>query len=188
MSIETVAAFLYNNAFVTTYFTTGDALALGSSAHLNATGGTFSNILSPAADLSEASLEDACVQIMGYTNDRGLQIPIMPKSLHVSRQEWFNANRILKSVLQPDTTSNNINVLKATNSIPEGIKLNHYFTVAHAWFLRTTAPTGMFFFWRDKPMFDQDNDYDTKNAKAGTYFRFSVTVGDPKSWFGSNGP
>jgi len=188
VSVETVAAFLWNNAFVSTYFTTGDGLALGSAAHLNATGGTFSNILSPAADLSEAALEDACVQIMGYTNDRGLQIPIMPQSLHVSRQEWFNANRIMKSVLQPDTASNNINVLKATNSIPKGIKLNHYFNVAHAWFLRTNCPNGMYFFWRDRPQFDMDNDYDTKNAKAGTYFRFSVTVGDPKCFFGSNGP
>src|SRR2546425_3274025 len=62
-TIENVAAFLYNNAFVTTYFTTWDAVALCSASHVNATGGTFSNILSPAADLSEAALEDLTIQI-----------------------------------------------------------------------------------------------------------------------------
>lgn len=185
---EVVGAFLYNNAFSTTYFTTWDALALGSAAHLNATGGTWSNILSPAADLAEASLEDACVQIMGYQDDRGNFISVMPMSLHVSRQEWFNSNRILKSVLQPDSTSNNLNVLKATNAFPGGIKLNHYFTVAHPWFIRTNAPKGMRFFWRDKPMFDLDNDFTSKNLLQGTYMRFSVGCTDPRGWFGSNAP
>ncbi len=188
ITIETVAAFLYNNAFSTTYFTTGDGVALCSAAHVNTTGGTYSNILSPAADLSESALEDACVQIMGYQNDRGLQINIMPESLHVARQEWYNANRILKSVLQSNTANNNLNVLKATNAFPKGIKMNHYFTNAHPWFIRTNAMNGMRFFWRDRPMFDQDNDFDTKNAKAGCYMRFSVGATDPRGIFGSNGP
>jgi len=188
VTIETVAAFLYNNAFSTTYFTTGDGAALCSASHVNTTGGTYSNILNPAADLSEAALEDACVQIMGYQNDRGLQISIMPESLHIARQEWFNANRILKSVLQPDTANNNINVLKATNAFPKGIKLNHYFTNSHPWFIRTNAPKGMKFYWRDRPMFDQDNDLETKNAKAGTYMRFSVGATEPRGIFGSNAP
>jgi len=187
-TVETVGAFLYNNAFSTTYFTTGDGVALGSAAHVNASGGTYSNILSPAADLSEAALEDACIQIMGTQDDRGNLISIMPQSLHVARQEWFNANRILKSVLQPDTANNNLNVLKATNAFPKGIMMNHYFTNAHPWFIRTNCPHGMQMFWRVRPMFDQDNDFDTKNAKAGTYMYFSVGATDPRSWFGSNAP
>jgi hypothetical protein len=184
-TIENVAAFLYNNAFVTTYFTTGDGVALISTAHINATGGTFSNELSPSADLSEAALEDICIQAMGLQTDRGLAIPIQPQSLHVPRQEWYNANRIMKSVLQPDTYSNNINVLKATNAFPKGIKLNHFFTNASYWFVRTNCPNGMQAFWRDRPMFDQDNDFDTKNAKAATYMRFSVGCTDPRGILGS---
>lgn len=187
-TIENVAAFLYNNAFSTTYFTTADGAALVSTQHVNATGGTYSNALSPAADLSEAALEDLTIQIMGTQNDRGLLINIMPESLHIPRQEWYNANRILKSVLQSNTANNNINVLKATNAFPKGIKLNHYFTAPHAWFIRTNCPNGMTMFWRDRPMFDQDNDFDTKNAKAATYMRFSVGCTDPRGIFGSNGP
>ena len=187
-TVENVAAFLYNNAFSTTYYTTADNAALISTSHVNATGGTYSNALSPAADLSEAALEDLTIQIMGTQNDRGLLINIMPESLHIPRQEYYNANRILKSVLQSNTANNNINVLKAVNAFPKGIKLNHYFTAPHAWFIRTNCPNGMQMFWRDRPMFDQDNDFDTKNAKAATYMRFSVGASDPRGIFGSNGP
>lgn len=187
-TIENVAAFLYNNAFVTTYFTTADGVALVDTAHTNTTGGTYSNELSPGADLSEAALEDLLIQIMGFQNDRGLLISIMAESLHIPRQEWFNANRILKSVLQSDTANNNINVLKATNAFPKGLKMNHYFTSSSAWFIRTNCPNGMRMFWRDRPAFDQDNDFDTKNAKAATYMRFSVGATDPRGIAGSNGP
>jgi hypothetical protein len=187
-TIENAAAFLYNNAFSSTYYTTGDSVALISSSHVNATGGTYSNALTPAADLSEAALEDLTIQIMGTQNDRGLLINIMPESLHIARQEWYNANRILKSVLQANTANNNINVLKATNAFPKGIHMNHYFTAPHAWFVRTNCPQGMTFFWRDHPTFDQDNDFDTKNAKAATYMRFSMGCTDPRGIFSSNGP
>ena len=184
-TIENVAAFLYNNAFVTTYFSTGDGIALISTVHVNTTGGTYSNELSPSADLSEAALEDMCIQIMGTQNDRGLLISIMQNSLHIPRQEWFNANRILKSALQSDSVTNNINVLKSTNAFPGGIKLNHFFTNSSYWFVRTNCPNGMQMFWRDRPMFDQDNDFDTKNAKAATYMRFSIGATDPRGIFGS---
>lgn len=187
-TVEQVAAFLYNNAFSTTYFTTGDGVALCSASHVNATGGTFSNTLTPAADLSEAALEDLTIQIMGAQNDTGLLINIMPESLHISRNEWYNANRILKSVLQSDSANNNINVLNATNAFPKGIKMNHYFSSAHPWFIRTNCPEGMTMFWRQQPTFDQDNDFDTKNAKAASYMRFSVGCTDPRGIYGSNGP
>lgn len=187
-TVENISAFLYNNAFSTSFFTTGDGAALISTAHVNVTGGNFSNALSPAADLAESSLEDLTIQIMGAQTDRGLLINIMPESLHISRQEWFNANRILKSVLQSNTANNNINVLKATSAFPKGIKLNHYFTSPHAFFIRTNCPNGMQLFWRNRPEFSQDNDFDTKNAKAATYMRLSVGCTDPRGIFGSNGP
>lgn len=184
-TIENVAAFLYNNAFVTTYFTTGDGIALIDTAHVNTTGGTYSNELSPSADLSEAALEDISIQIMGTQSDRGLLISIMPESLHIPRQEWYNANRILKSVLQSDTANNNINVLKATNTFPKGIKLNHFFTSSSQWYVRTNCPNGMQMFWAERPNFAQDNDFDTKNAKAASYMLFSVGATNPRGIFGS---
>lgn len=187
-TIENIAAFLYNNAFVSTYFTLWDGLSLINTAHVNVTGGTFSNALSPAADLAEASLEDLTIQIMNVQNDRGLRISVMPMSLHIATAEWYNANRILKSVLQSSTANNAINVLKSTNAIPGGIKMNHYFTSSHAWFLRTNVPEGMMMAWRERPDFDQDNDFPTKNALAASYMRLAVNCADGRGIFGSNGP
>ncbi len=187
-TVELICAFLYNNAFVSTYFTTGDNVALLSASHTKATGGTYSNVLTPGADLSEAALEDMCIQIMGAENSRGLLINLMPQSLHVHRSEWFNANRIMKSVLQSGSANNDINVLKATNAFPGGIKLNHYFTAPHAWFTRTNVPNGMRMFWRERPNAAQDNDFPTKNAMTLTYFRMSVGCTDPRGLYGSNGP
>jgi hypothetical protein len=125
---------------------------------------------------------------MGAQTDRGLFINIMPESLHVPRQEWYNAQRITKSVLQPGTANNDLNALRATNAFPKGVMLNHYFTAAHAWFVRTNCPNGANFFWREKPNFAKDNDFDTKNAKAATYMRFVCGVTDPRAIFASNGP
>lgn len=187
-TIENVCAAVYNDAFTGQVFLNANGQTLCSAANPNTTGGSFSNTLTPGADLMEASLEDICIQAMGLQTDRNLLVSVLPQSLHIARQEWFNANRILKSVLQPGTGNNDINVLKATNAFPRGIKMNHYFTQPHAWFVRTNVRHGMTMFWRDKPIFDQDNDFGTKNALASTYLRFSVGDTDPRGILGSNGP
>ena len=183
---ETVAANVYNRAFNGSY-AGGDAASLLNASHPNTTGGTWSNTLGTAADLSETSLEDMIIQVMGVENDRGHKISIMPKSLIVPRQEWFNANRILNSVLQYDTANNAANVLKSTNALPDGIKVNHYLTDADAWFIRTNAPRGMVGYQRVKPEFTQDNDFHTDNALAKCYERYIFYWTDPRGLFGSPG-
>lgn len=186
---ERVAANIYNRGFNANYMG-ADGVSLFSTAHPNTSGGTFSNKLAVDADLSEAALEDLLIQIMQATDDRGLLINLMPKSLHIAPANWFNANRILKSVYQVGTANNDINVLNATNALPAGIKLNHYFTSPNAWFVRTNVETGkgMLFLEREGISFDQDNDFDTKNAKALGYERYSAGFIDPRAVYGSNGP
>jgi hypothetical protein len=184
---ENVGANIYNRAFNATYLG-GDGVSLCNTAHPNTTGGTWSNRPAVDVDLSEASLEDAVVAIMGLTNDRGLLINVMPTSLHIARQNHFNAHRILKSVYQSGTANNDVNVLKATNAFPGGIKLNHYFTSAGAWFIRTNIQDGMKYYERMAISFDQDNDFDTMNVKAKGYERYSFGWSDPKAVYGSNGP
>ena len=184
---ENVGANIYNRAFNSTY-KGGDGVELCSTAHPNTTGGTYSNKLTVDADLSEASLEDATIALMGFQNDRGLLINVMPKSLHIARQEYYNAARILKSVNQPTNANNDINVLRANNVFPGGAVLNHYFTSPHAWFIRTNIRDGMKYYERVGIQFDQDNDFDTMNAKAKGYERYSFGWTDPRAVFGSNGP
>jgi len=182
---ENVCANVYNRAFNGAY-TFGDGTSLINAAHPNSTGGTWSNELAVGAALSEASIEDMLIQIMGAVNDRGLKISLMGQSLHVPRQLWFEANRIMKSVLQNDTANNASNVLRATNALPGGIKVNHYFNDANNWFVRANVPSsGLCYFDRRSVDFTKDNDFNTDNAKAKSTVRFSVTNGDPRALWGS---
>ena len=184
---ENVAANVYNRAFTAGYVG-GDGATLASTAHPNTSGGTWANRPSVDVDLSEAALEDAMIAIMGFQNDRGLLINVMPRSLIIARNEWYNANRILKSVYTPGSANNDVNVLKATNALPEGIKMNHYLTSPRAWFLRTNIQNGMKYYERTGISFDQDNDFDTMNAKAKGYERYSFGWTDPRAVYGVNGP
>jgi phage major head subunit gpT-like protein len=182
---ENVTANVYNRGFNTAY-TGGDGKRLLTTDHPSIAG-DWSNVLATAADLSESSLEDMIIQIMGATNDRGLRISLQPKSLIVHRNDWFNANRILKSTLQNDTSNNSINALKATNALPGGIVVNQYLTDSDAWFIRTNAPRGMIYWQRRAYEFKQDNDFDTENAKAKFTERYAVGWTDPRGLYGSAG-
>ena len=182
---ENVGAAIYNNAFSSTY-TGGDGVSLINTAHPTLAGNQ-SNQLTTAADLSETSIEDLVIQIMQTQNNRGLKISNLPQSLHVPPSCWFEANRILKSILQNDTSNNAVNVLRATNALPKGIKVNHYFTSNTAWFIRTNIPRSMQWFEREAISFDQDNDFDTKNAKAACYERYVAGWTDWRGLMASQG-
>jgi hypothetical protein len=182
---ENIGAAIYNRAF-NGNFVGGDGTTLISSTHPTLSGNQ-SNLLTVAADISEVAIEDLCIQIMQTQNNRGLRISNLPQSLHVPPQLWFEANRILKSVLQNDTANNAVNVLKATNVFPKGIKINHYFSSASAWFIRTNIPRGMQHFEREAITFDQDNDFDTKNAKAACYERYVFGWTDWRQLYGTPG-
>lgn len=182
---EVVAASVFNNAFNSS-FVGGDGTNFIASNHPTITGNQ-SNLLNTSADLSELAIEDLGVQVMQATDYRGNKISLIPQCLAISPAQWFDANRILHSVLQNDTSNNAINVIKATGMFPGGIEKNHYFTSSTAWFIRTNAPYGTRFLWRDRPFFDTDNEFDTKNAKAAQYMRFSCGWTDWRGWFGTPG-
>jgi phage major head subunit gpT-like protein len=180
---ETISANVLNRAFNSSYVG-GDGLEMCSTAHLNVAGGTFSNELTTSADLSEASLEQACIDIAGFTDDRGLQIAANARKLIIPRQLKFEAHRILKSTLQSDSANNAVNALK---NMDLEIVMNHYLTDADAWFLKTDVADGLKYFNRRAPEFKDDNDFDTENAKFKGSVRLSVGWSDPRGIFGSPG-
>jgi hypothetical protein len=182
---ENILAAVYNQGFNTAY-AGADGTSLFSATHPTLSGNQ-SNLLTVAADLSETAVEDLCIQIMEMTNNRGMKISGLPQSLNVPPQLWFEANRIYHSVLQNDTANNAVNVLRATGAFPKGIKVNHYFSSATAWFVRTNIPRSLQYFERDRISFDQDNDFDTKNAKAACYERYSAFWSDWRGAFGTPG-
>lgn len=183
---EVVGANVYNRAFNSS-FTGGDGVSMINAAHPNFAGGTQSNTLSVAADLSEASLEQACIDIQGWTNDRGLLIAAMPRSLHIPRQLMFEADRILNSPYRVGTANNDINSLYHMGKFPGGIKVNHYFTDEDAWFIRTDVGQSVIGYDRRGREFNIDNDFDTENAKYKSTERYSFGWVDWRGIYGTAG-
>ena len=180
------AAFVLNNAF-TTAVTYGDGVTLCSTAHPLISGGTNSNRPTTGADLNETSLENAVIQIAGWTDERGLLIAAKPKKLVVPPSLMFVATRLLETELRVSTTDNDINALKNNGSIPEGYTVNHYLTDTNAWFLMTDVPNGLKHFIRTPLSNSMDGDFDTGNVRYKARERYSFGVSDPLGVFGSPG-
>ena len=180
------AAFVLNNAFTTTV-TYGDGVTLCSTAHPLISGGTNSNRPTTGADLNETSLENAVIQIAGWTDERGLLIAAKPKKLVVPPALMFVATRLLETELRVSTADNDINALKNNGSIPEGYTVNHYLTDTNAWFLMTDVPNGLKHFIRTPLQNSMDGDFDTGNVRYKARERYSFGVSDPLGIFGSPG-
>ena len=180
---EVVAANVYNRAFNGSYLG-GDGKEMCATDHPNWAGGTWANELSTAADLSEASLEQAVIDISKWTNDRGLKIAVQAEDLIIPPDLMFEAERILQSPYRVGTANNDINALKGKI---RGVKVNHYLTDPNAWFIRTNSPDGLKGFQRRAMQFGIDNDFDTENAKFKATERYSFGWTDPRGIFGSEG-
>lgn len=182
---EIIAANVYNRA-TTSGYTGGDGVVLLSASHVNVAGGTYSNIIATASDLSEAALEQASIDIQNFTNDRGLRIAVVPKCLIIPTNLEFEAMRILKSDGRVGTDNNDMNVIKTLGTIPT-VHKNHYLVDTDAWFIRTNVQDGMKYFERRADSFDMDNDWDTENAKFKATARYSFGWTDPRGLYGSMG-
>ena len=182
---EINGANVYNRAFNTS-FLGGDGSAMIVNDHPNFSGGTWSNLLSTAADLSEAALEQACIDIMKYTNDRGLRISVMPETLIIPVDTLFEAKRILGSDGRVSTADNDLNALKSMGKFTK-VVVNHYLTDTNAWFIRTNVQNGMKLFERRSMDFGIDNDFDTENAKYKASERYVFGWTDPRSIYGTDG-
>lgn len=181
---ENVGANIYNRAF-NAAFGGGDGKELLATDHPSLSGDQ-SNELAAAADLSEASIEDLTIQIMDAVNSRGLKISLVPRKIVVPTALVYEANRILESQGRSGTDFNDLNALKTLSVIPE-ICVNHYLTDSDAWFIRTNAPGGLTWFDREPVEFTKDSDFDTDNAKAKAYMRFTAGWGDFRTLYGSPG-
>jgi hypothetical protein len=182
---EIFGANVYNRAFNAAY-TGGDGVSMINAAHPNIKGGTWSNVIATAADLSEAAIEQACIDIAGFTDDAGLLIAARPDSLVISRQQIYEAKRILGSDGRVGTDNNDLNALKTMGAIPKVIT-NHYLTDVDAWFIRTDVKDGLKYFERRADSFDMDSDFDTDNAKFKAMSRYSFGWTDPRAIYGSQG-
>jgi hypothetical protein len=183
VTAETIHANVLNRGFSGTY-PIGDGKALFASDHPTASGAQ-SNLLA-AADLSEASLEAAMIQITKAKDTAGLPIASKIKRLIIGPDNVFNAERILGSTLQSGSLTNDTNAIRSMGMVPE-VVVNHYLTDTDAWYLQTEEEDGLVSFWRRQPTLQQDTDFDTENARAKSSMRFAAGVGDWRAIYGAQG-
>jgi len=180
------AASVLNNGFNSSYVG-GDGVSLFSTAHPLVSGGTNANTPTTAADLNETSLENAVIQIAGWTDERGLLIAARPRKLIVPPTLMFVATRLLDTELRVGTNNNDINAIKNNGSIPEGYTVNHFLTDVNAWFLTTDVPNGLKHFERTPLQNSMDGDFDTGNVRYKARERYSFGWSDPLGIYGSPG-
>ncbi len=182
---EIVGSNIYNRAFDSNYVG-GDGVELISALHPNVAGGVFSNKIATAADLSEAALEQATIDIAGFRDDRGLLIAARPEKLVIPYQQQFEVKRILGSDGRVGTDLNDPNVLK-NEGIFSNVITNHYLADPDAWYILTNVKDGLKYFERRGDAFEMDNDFDTENAKFKATARYSFGWSDPRAIYGSAG-
>jgi hypothetical protein len=180
------AANVLNNGFTAGY-TGGDGKTLFATDHPLISGGVNSNRPATPADLNETSLENAVIQIAGWTDERGLLIAAKPKKLVVPPALQFVATRLLETELRVGTADNDINAIKNNGNIGEGYTINHFLTDTNAWFLTTDVPNGMKHFVRTPLQNSMDGDFDTGNVRYKARERYSFGYSDPLGMYGSPG-
>jgi hypothetical protein len=182
---ETVAANVLNRADTAGY-TGGDGVTLLSASHPHKAGGTFSNQLAVATQLSEAALEQASIDMSKWTDDRGLLVAAKPKKLIIPSDLEFEAERILMTEQRVGTADNDTNALRGTGRVPGGYTVNNYLTDTNMWFLQSDVEDGLIHFLREADEIGADNDFDTSNAKFKVEGRESFVWADPRCLMGSN--
>lgn len=181
LTVEIDGANVLNRGFNASYLGP-DGVVLFSASHPLTGGGTGSNTLAVAADLSETSLEQAMIDLAATTDDRGLLQMIRSKRLIVGPGMAWTASRLLESTLTPGSANNAINPAKGIMPF----SVNHYLTDADAWFVYGDEHQ-VNWFWRRKPDFEQGNDFDTEDGKYKATARWSNGWSDWRGVYGSPG-
>jgi hypothetical protein len=182
---ETLCANILNRAFNSSY-TGGDGVSLVNSAHPIATG-TFSNVLTTAANLSQTSLEQMLIQIRNAIDNNGKRIRLTPQKLVLSPSNVFQGEVLLKSVLRAGTGNNDINPINSMGMIDGGQANLSRLTSTTAWWVQTDAKVGLQMMMRRKLEKSMEGDFETDSMRYKATERYIPGWTDPRTIYGTAG-
>ncbi len=174
----------FNNGFGA--FTSGDGVALFSTAHPTIAG-TVSNTLATAADLNETSLEQSLIDIAAMTDERGLKIAAKGMKMIIPSALQFTAERLMASAGRVGTADNDINAINSMGMVPQGYRVNNFLTDADSWYLITDVPNGLKMFSRTPLTTSMEGDFDTGNVRYKARERYAFGASDYRGIFGCEG-
>lgn len=167
---------ILNNAFSsdTFFYVNSEGVALCSNSHTtNATGVStstgFDNLTT--SSLSATALSAARIQMVGFRDDRGNRMSVMPDELWIPNDLFETAYEIVASMGKVDTANNNRNVHEGAYTIKEW----NYLSDTNNWFLCDSSMRRKFCVWVDRveKEFAFAEDLDTLIAKWRGYMRYS---------------
>ena len=182
---ETLCANVLNRAFNSSY-AGGDGVSLVNSAHPIASG-TFSNVLTTAANLSQTSLEQMLIQIRNAIDNNGKRIRLTPTKLVLSPSNVFQGEVLLKSVLRAGTGNNDINPINSMGMIDGGQANLSRLTSTTAWWVQTDAKVGLQMMMRRKLEKSMEGDFETDSMRYKATERYIPGWTDPRTIYGTPG-
>jgi len=182
---ETLCANILNRAFNSS-FAGGDGVSLVNSAHPIASG-TFSNLLTTAANLSQTSLEQMLIQIRNAIDNNGKRIRLTPTKLVLSPSNVFQGEVLLKSVLRAGTGNNDINPINSMGMIDGGQANLSRLTSTTAWWVQTDAKVGLQLMMRRKLEKSMEGDFETDSMRYKATERYIPGWTDPRTIYGTPG-
>ena len=181
LAIETAAANIFNNGWQTGAAYLGpDGIELFSRVHPFASGGTYVNELSAAADLSATSLANALTDIETLKGADGTPLALIAKDLIVPGQLRWDASTILESQKKSGTANNDKNVFL---DLDLSYMVNHFLTGDDDAFIKCDQ-NELKGYMRKKPKFENGDDFDTGDAKFKVTSRFDFGWADPVGVYG----
>lgn len=178
---------MLNNGTATTNHTVADALALFSNTHTYIDGSTYSNLLTPAADLSATALQTAIDNFETTKDESGRYLNIKASRIIVNPANAWKAKELLNSAYDPESANNAVNTIKDRNL---RLIVSPYYTDTDAFTLMSEPPnemSGIIAFMRRKITFASDGDFETGDSRFKGTFRFSIECAIPNNLYHSAG-
>lgn len=182
VKIEADAASLFNNAFSTAGY---DAVSLCNDSHPRGAGDTANTVDNNATlALSPANLETVRQQGKNLVDDRGDLINWNGDLLLVPEGLAKTAHEITMSTNIANSAENNANFFRGLRYVSW-----NRLTDSTAWFLIDTRMMKRYlkWYWRRRPEFVMDKDFDTEQAKFAGFMRYSFGWSDFRFIVGSTG-
>lgn len=144
-------------------------------------GETCSNLIE--GELNVENLQKAIIAMRSMKDEAGKKVVFKADTLIVPPALEFKAIELLNSVNQPDSELNNVNSIRGKLKIV----VMEFLKSDTAWFVMDSTRHELNFFWRVRPEFKREEDFDTLVAKYRGYMRYSYGYSDFRGIVGSKG-
>jgi hypothetical protein len=183
---ETLVAQIFNRAFNASY-PGGDGVSMNNASHPIAAG-TFSNLLTTPAALSQTSAEQMLIQIRSAVDNNGKKIRLNPVKFIVSPSNMFQAEVIVRSVLRTGGANNDLNPIKSMGLLAQGVAVLSRVTSTTAWWVQNgNVQRGVQLMMRRTLQKAMEGDFETDSMRYKSTERYIPGWTDPRDNWGTPG-